>query len=73
MDREQSWLLHRTFNPEGVIPRWVRVPVDSLNLIILVEFLFFMTLQELKPLLIQGKIGLIPKWKGYLHYDRNLH
>ena len=31
-----------------------------------------MTLQELKPLLIQGKIGLIPKWKGYLHYDRSL-
>lgn len=32
-----------------------------------------MTLQELKPLLIQGKTGLIPKWKGYLYYDRSLH
>lgn len=32
-----------------------------------------MTLQELKPLLIKGKIGLIPKWKGYLHYDYSLN
>ena len=23
---EQSWLLHRTFNPEDIHPRWVRVP-----------------------------------------------
>ena len=32
-----------------------------------------MTLRELKPLLIKGKIGLIPKWKGYLRYDYNLN
>ena len=31
-----------------------------------------MTLQELKPLLMKGKIGLIPNWNGYLHYDYGL-
>ena len=28
---EQSWLLHRTFNPEEVIPRWVRDPEGTQN------------------------------------------
>ena len=29
LDREQSWLLHQTFNLERFISRWVRVPVGS--------------------------------------------
>ena len=29
---EQSWLLHRTFNPEGAFPRWVRVPQGAQTL-----------------------------------------
>lgn len=28
---EQSWLLHRTFNPEDIHPRWVRVPEGALK------------------------------------------
>ena len=28
-----------------------------------------MTLEELKPLIRKGKIGLIPKWKGYIKWN----
>lgn len=28
-----------------------------------------MTLEELKPIIRKGKLGLIPKWKGYINYD----
>ena len=28
-----------------------------------------MTLEELKPIIRKGKLGLIPKWKGYIKWD----
>ena len=28
-----------------------------------------MTLEELQPLVRRGKIGLIPKWQGYIKWD----
>ena len=28
-----------------------------------------MTLQQLKPLIKRGEIGLIPKWLGYIKWD----
>lgn len=28
-----------------------------------------MTLTELKPIVRKGKIGLVPKWEGYIKYD----
>lgn len=28
-----------------------------------------MTLEELKPLIRNGKVGLIPKWQGYVKWD----
>lgn len=28
-----------------------------------------MTLEELKPLIRRGKVGLIPKWQGYVKWD----
>lgn len=28
-----------------------------------------MTLEELKPILKKGKLGIIPNWNGYLRYD----
>ena len=28
-----------------------------------------MTLEELKPIIRKGKLGLIPEWKGYIKYD----
>lgn len=28
-----------------------------------------MTLEELKPFVRKGKLGLIPEWKGYIKYD----
>ena len=31
-----------------------------------------MTLQQLKPLIKKGEIGLIPRWLGYIKYDYGL-
>lgn len=28
-----------------------------------------MTLEELKPIIRKGKLGLIPKWKGYIKWN----
>ena len=28
-----------------------------------------MTLEELKPIIRKGEIGLIPKWQGYIKWD----
>ena len=28
-----------------------------------------MTLTELKPIVRKGKVGLIPKWEGYIKWD----
>jgi hypothetical protein len=28
-----------------------------------------MTLEELKPIIRKGKLGLIPDWKGYIKYS----
>ena len=28
-----------------------------------------MTLEELKPIIRKGEIGLIPKWKGYIKWN----
>ena len=28
-----------------------------------------MTLEELKPIIKKGEIGLIPKWKGYIKWN----
>lgn len=28
-----------------------------------------MTLNEIKPFVKGGKLGIIPKWKGYIRYD----
>ena len=28
-----------------------------------------MTLEELKPFVRKGKLGLIPEWKGYIKYS----
>lgn len=28
-----------------------------------------MTLNEIKPFVKEGKLGIIPKWKGYIKYD----
>ena len=81
MGREQSWLLYRTFNPEEVIPRRVRVP-DGSQFIITYMYKCkycgkeFENKQKLGGHLSHCKynpnyLNIINKWKLSFQYNEN--